>query len=67
MYTVAKVREIKKQLCTKQKKSRSLTQYYVSTYPLASWEKLATLLYREGEQRAVARAREYLPQGMCIF
>jgi len=66
VHTVAKILEIKQQKCTEQEKSCSLTQYYVSTYPLASWEELATLLYKEGELRAVARAREYLPQGMCI-
>ena len=41
--------------------------YWVNTDPLPSWEKLAQVLYKKGEKRALAMVKQYLPKGMCTF
>ena len=58
--------EIKQQSSTEGEKSRALSQYWVNCDPDASWERLAWTLYRRGEERAAAIARQYLPKGTCI-
>ena len=62
----SKVQEISQQSSTETEKSLALGDYWVNTDPDASWEKLARVLYRRGEERAVAVTRQYLQQqGMC--
>ena len=61
----SKVQEIMKQSSTEREKSLALGDYWVNTDPDASWEKLAILLYQEGEKRGVAVTKQYLQQGMC--
>ena len=58
--------EIKQQSSTEGEKSRALSQYWVNCSPNASWVELAIALYLEGEERAAAMAKQYLPKGMCI-
>ena len=63
---VSKVVEIIQQSSAVREKSLALGDYWVNTDPGASWEKLATSLYRMGEHRAVAVTKQYLQQqGMC--
>ena len=47
-------------------KQQELGEYFVNTDPDASWEKIATTLYIEGEEKGVAgiMARKYLPKRM---
>ena len=63
----SKVQEISLQSSTAagREKSLALGDYWVNTAPDASWEKLARVLYRKGEQRAVAVTKQYLQQGVC--
>ena len=62
----SKQEEISQQSSTEREKSLALVDYWVNTVPDASWEKLATKLYRTGEHRAVAVTKQYLQQqGMC--
>ena len=58
--------EIKQQSSTEGEKSRALSQYWVNCDPDASWKELAWRLYRIGEERAAAMAKQYLPKGTCI-
>ena len=58
--------EIKQQSSTEGEKSRALSQYWVNCAPDASWKGLAWRLYRIGEEKAAAMARQYLPKGTCI-
>ena len=62
----SKLQEIKQQSSSEKEKSRAVGGYWVNTYPVPSWEKLALVLYEEGEERALAMAKRYLPNGMCI-
>ena len=63
---VSKWEEISQQSSTKTEKSLAVGDYWVNTVPNASWEKLATVLYQFGEQRAAAVMKQYLQQqGMC--
>ena len=57
--------EISQQSSTEREKSLAQGDYWVNTAPDASWEKLARVLYHQGEQRAVAVMKQYLQQGMC--
>ena len=58
--------EISQQSSTERYKSLALGDYWVNTDPDASWEKLARVLYQEGEERAAAVTKQYLQQqGMC--
>ena len=57
--------EIIKQLPTERGKSLALGDYWVNTVPDASWERLASVLYYSGEERALAVTKQYLQQGMC--
>ena len=61
-----KIDEIKQQSSTETEKSHAMGEYWVQYVPDASWEGLATTLYREGEERAAVMAKQYLPKGMCI-
>ena len=62
-----KQQEIKQQSSTEREKCLALGDYWVNTNPDASWEKLAWRLYRVGEERALAVAKQYLQQqqGVC--
>ena len=55
--------ETKPQSSTEEEKSCKLGEYWVDTDPEASWEKLAWVLYKNGEDRAMAMAKQYLPKG----
>ena len=57
--------EIMQQLSTERETCLALGDYWVNTDPDASWEKLAMVLYWEGEERALAVTKQYLQQGMC--
>ena len=61
----SKQQEIKQQSSTEREKSLALGDYWVNTDPDASWERLARVLYQEGEERALAVTKQYLQQGMC--
>ena len=63
----SKQQEIKQQSSTEREKSLALGDYWVNTNPNASWERLATELYEEREERALALTKQYLQQqkGMC--
>ena len=62
----SKLLQISQQSSTEREKSLALGDYWVNTDPDVSWEKLATVLYKEGEERAVAVMKQYLQQqGMC--
>ena len=63
----SKLEEISQQSSTKREKSLALGDYWVNTDPNASWEKLAQALYQEGEEKAAAVKKQYLPQGMCVL
>ena len=63
---LSKLQEIKQQSSTEREKSLAQGDYWVNTDPGASWEKLAWVLYRDREHRAVAVTKQYLQQqGMC--
>ena len=62
---VSKRQEINQQSSTEREKCLALGDYWVNTDPEASWEKLAMVLYQEGEGRALAVTKQYLQQGMC--
>ena len=57
--------EIKHQ-CSIEEESCKLGEHWVNTDPDASWEKLAWALYKNGEERAMAMAKQYLPKGTWI-
>ena len=63
----SKLLEIMKQSSTEREKSLALGDYWVNTDPDASWEKLAQVLYKKGNKRALAVMKQYLPQGMCVL
>ena len=63
----SKQQEISQQSSTEMEKSLALGDYWVNTAPDASWKKLARVLYRRGEERALAVMKQYLQQGMCSF
>ena len=62
----SKQAEIKQQSSTEGEKSRALSQYWVNCAPDVSWERLASTLYFQGEERAAVMAKQYLPKGTCI-
>ena len=62
----SKLQEIKQQTSSERKKSRAVGEYWVNTHPDPSWKKLAEVLYQEGEERAAAKTKQYLPNGMLI-
>ena len=59
--------KISQQSSTEREKSLAVGDYWVNTALDASWEKLAKVLYKEGEERAGAVMKQYLPQGMCAL
>ena len=59
-----KLREIKQRPSTEREKILSVVEYWLNTYPSASWIGLAKTLYRKAEEKAVAMARNYLPIGV---
>ena len=59
---LSKLVEIRQQSSTEREKSLALGNYWVNTDPHASWEKLAQVLYRKGEERAVAVIKQSLQQ-----
>ena len=59
--------EIRQQSSTEREKCLALGDYWVNTKADASWEKLAVALYKKEEKRALAVAKQYLPQGMCVL
>ena len=62
----SKVQEISQQSSTEREMSLAMGDYWVNTAPDASWERLARVLYRWGEHRALAVTKQYLQQqGMC--
>ena len=61
----SKREEIKQQSSTEREKSIALGDYWVNTVPDASWQRLARVLYYEGEERAVVVIKQYVQQGMC--
>ena len=63
----SKWEEISQQSSTEREKSLTLGDYWVNTAPDASWEKLAWVLYQEGEEKAAAVMKQYFPQGMCVL
>ena len=62
----SKLHEIKQQSSSEKEKSRAMGGYWVNTHPDPSWERLARVLYQEGEERAAAMVKKYLPNGMCL-
>ena len=62
----SKLQEIKQQSSSEREKSRAVSGYWVNTAPDPSWEKLALVLYHQGEERALAKTKRYLPNGTCI-
>ena len=65
LVSYSKRQEIIQQSSTEREKSLALGDYWVNTDPDVSWEKLARVLYQEGEERAIAVTKQYLQQGMC--
>ena len=63
--SLSKLQEIIQQSSTKRETSLALGDYWVNTHPEASWEKLGMVLYRLGEERALAVMKQYLQQGEC--
>ena len=63
----SELQKIKQQSSTEREKSLAPGDYWVNTDPEASWEKLAMVLYRWGEERAPAVTKQYLQQqqGEC--
>ena len=63
--STSKLQEIIQQLSTEREKRLALGDYWVNTDPVATWEKLARVLYQRREDRALAVMKQYLQQGMC--
>ena len=63
----SKLQEIMQQSSTKREQCLALGDYWVNTAPHASWERLAGVLYRLGEERALAVMKQYLQQGMRSY
>ena len=59
-----KLHEINQQSSSDELKCHTLCDYWVSTDPDASWGKLARALYENGEERAAAVAKTFLPKGI---
>ena len=63
---LSKLLHISQQSYPKRLKCLALGDYWINTAPDASWERLARVLYQEGEERAAAVPKQYLQQqGMC--
>ena len=62
----SKLQEIEQQSSSEKEKSHAVGGYWLNTAPVPSWEKLALILYKQGEERALAKTKRYLPNGMCI-
>jgi len=63
----SKLKEIQQQSSSERDSSHAIGEYWINTYPDASWEMLADALYTEEEERAAVMVKRYLPQGMCIY
>ena len=62
----SKLQEIQQQSSSERDKSHAVGGYWVNTDPDPSWVKLATVLYKEGEERALVVVKQYLPKGTYI-
>ena len=62
----SKLWEIKQQSSSGKEKIHAVGGYWVNTHPDPSWKQLAQVLYKEVEERALAKTKRYLPNGMCI-
>ena len=63
----SKLQRIEQQSSTEREMCLALGDYWVNTDPNASWEKLAKVLYKEGDGSVAAVANQYLQQGMCVL
>ena len=63
----SKLKGIKQQSSTERDMCLALGDYWVNTDPNASWEKLANVLYNNGDGSVAAVAKQYLQQGMCVL
>ena len=59
----SKLQEISR-LSTTKERSLAVGKYWVETYPHASWENLARVLYQRGEKKALEVIKQYLHEGM---
>ena len=57
---------ITKQHATNRMWSRAAGEWWVHTHPYSSWDRLASALYRKGEDRALERMAQYLPKGVYM-
>jgi len=62
----SKLEEFQQQSSSERDSSHAIGEYWINTYPDASWEMLADALYTEEEERAAVMVKRYLPKGMCI-
>ena len=60
----SRIQEFKLQSSSEKDKSGAVGSYWVNTDPFASWTKLTNVLYRNGEERALAMVKKYF--GTCI-
>ena len=49
---------------SKREKKQAVGNYYLKTYPDASWENLTMRFYYAEEYSAVEKAKQHLPKGM---
>lgn len=59
----SKLQEISR-LSTTKERSLAVGKYWVETYPHASWENLARVLYQRREKKALEVIKQYLHEGM---
>ena len=57
---------ITKQHATNKMQSRAAGEWWVHTYPSASWYRLAYALYRNGDDRALEKMTQYLSKGVYM-
>ena len=62
----SRLKKIKQQSFSERDSSYAIGEYWFNTYPGASWEMLARVLYTEEEERAAVMVKRYLTKGMCI-
>ena len=51
---------------TNKERSCAVGEWWVNICPYPSWDRLATVLYSNGEDRALEKMAQYLPRGMCM-
>ena len=54
---------ITKHLVADKMRSRAAGEWWVHTYLIPSWDRLASALYHKGEDGALERMTQYLPKG----